>query len=52
MPLYKIWRFLHFYREAEMLTHVVGDMSHKGLAQGALPASGGKDAVRVKIRCR
>ena len=28
-----------------LLTHVVGNLSHKGIARRALPASGGKDAV-------
>ena len=34
-----------FYREAGLLTHVVGNLSHKGIARRALLVSGGKDAV-------
>ena len=36
-----------------LLTHVVGHLSHKGIARRALPASGGKDAVvgnKMKIK--
>ena len=36
--------FLIFFLEKlRQLTHVVGTLSHKGIARRALPASGGKD---------
>ena len=37
---------MHLFIETlRQLTHVVGNLSHKGIARRALPASGGKDAV-------
>ena len=42
----KVWIFLIFFIEKlRQLTHVVGTLSHKGIARRALPASGGKDVV-------
>ena len=32
-----------FIEKLRQLTHVVGTLSHKGIARRALPASGGKD---------
>ena len=40
--------FLNFIEKLRLLTHVVGTLSHKGIARRALSASGGKDAVREK----
>ena len=37
--------FIFFTVKLILFTHVVGNMSHKGIARRALPASGGKDAV-------
>ena len=40
--------FLNFFiiiEKLKQLTHVVGTLSHKGIARRALPASGGKDVV-------
>ena len=34
-----------FIEKLRQLTHVVGTLSHKGIARRALPASGGKDVV-------
>ena len=34
-----------FIEKLRQLTHVVGNLYHKGIARRALPASGGKDAV-------
>ena len=42
--------FKFFKEKLRLLTHVVGNLSHKRIARRALPASGGKDAVRgIKI---
>ena len=40
--------FLNFFiiEKLRQLTHVVGTLSHKGIARRALPASGGKDVDR------
>ena len=35
--------FFIFLEKLRQLTHVVGTLSHKGIARRALPASGGKD---------
>ena len=35
----------YFTEKLRLFTHVVGNLSHKGVARRALPASGGKDAV-------
>ena len=35
-----------FIEKLRQLTHVVGTLSHKGIARRALPASGGKNVVR------
>ena len=38
--------FLIFFTEKlRLFAHVVGNLSYKGIAERALPASGGKDAV-------
>ena len=37
--------FFYFIEKLRQLTHVVGTLSHKGIARRALPASGGKDVV-------
>ena len=37
--------FLIFIEKLRQLTHVVGTLSHKGIARRALPASWGKDVV-------
>ena len=37
--------FLFFIEKLRQLTHIVGTLSHKGIAPGALLASGGKDVV-------
>ena len=34
---------IFFIEKLRQLTHVVGTLSHKGIARRALPASGGKD---------
>ena len=45
----RIENFLIFFIEKlRQLTHVVGTLSHKGIARRALPASGGKDVVGGK----
>ena len=36
---------IFFIEKLRQLTHVVGNLSHKGIARRVLPASGGKDAV-------
>ena len=40
MHFYFIFLFIEKLRQ---LTHVVGTLSHKGIARRALPTSGGKD---------
>ena len=37
--------FLFFIEKLRLLTHEGGNLSHKGIARRALPASEGKDAV-------
>ena len=37
------FKFIFFIEKLRQLTHVVGTLSHKGIARRALPASGGKD---------
>ena len=39
------FNFFIIIKKLRQLTHVVGNLSHKGIARRALPASGGKDAV-------
>ena len=39
---------IFFIEKLRQLTHVVGTLSHKGIARRALPASGGKDVVGGK----
>ena len=42
-----------FIEKLRLLTHVVVNLSHKGIGRRALPASGGKDAVggnKMKIK--
>ena len=39
---------IFFIEKLRQLTHVVGNLSHKGVARRALPASWGKDAVEGK----
>ena len=34
-----------------LLTHLVGNLSHKGIVRRALPVSGGKDAVVGRMLC-
>ena len=43
--LNSILLFFNFFliEKLRQLTHVVGTLSHKGIARRALPASGGKD---------
>ena len=36
---------IFFIETLRQLTHVVGNLSHRGVARRALPASGGEDAV-------
>ena len=36
---------LFFIEKLRLLTHAVGNLSHKRIARRALPASGGKNAV-------
>ena len=47
-----LWNFgvyaLFFIEKLRQFTNVVGNLSHKGIARRALPASGGKDAVEGK----
>ena len=45
MILFIITVFFKFFliEKLRQLTHVVGTLSHKGIARKALPASGGKD---------
>ena len=41
--LKRFFNFFNFIEKLRQLTHVVGTLSHKGIARRALPASGGKD---------
>ena len=45
MTLYVVFFLIFFIEKLRQLTHVVGTLSHKGIARRALPASGGKDVV-------
>ena len=37
--------YFYFIEKLRQLTHVVGNLSHKGIARRALPASGGNIVV-------
>ena len=43
---------VRFTEKLRLFTHIVGNLSRKGIARRALPASGGKDVVGGNKKCK